>query len=75
MEERGQQIAGGRGGGGGSDGEGSEEMDMQSMGMDEPYWGMDEYAYDIEAMTRGRFGRNMRHEASKQARRGSRPGQ
>ena len=32
---------------------------------------MDEYAYEMEAMSRGRFGRNMRHEASKQARRTS----
>ena len=32
------------------------------------YWAMDEYSYEMEAMSRGRFGRNMRHEASKQAR-------
>ena len=38
------------------------------MHMDEPYWGIDDYAYEMEAMARGRFGRNMRHEASKQAR-------
>ena len=34
----------------------------------EGYWGMDEYAYEMEALSRGRFGRNMRHEVSKQAR-------
>ena len=32
------------------------------------YWGMDEYSYEMEALSRGRFGRNMRHEHSKQAR-------
>jgi hypothetical protein len=29
---------------------------------------MDEYSYEMEAISRGRFGRNMRHEHSKQAR-------
>ena len=36
--------------------------------MDEAYWGMDDYGYEMEAMARGRFGRNFKHEASKQAR-------
>ena len=36
--------------------------------MEEGYWGMDEYSYEMEAISRGRFGRNLRHEHSKQAR-------
>ena len=36
------------------------------LNFEEPYWGIDDYAYEMEAMARGRFGRNMRHEASKQ---------
>merc|ERR1719382_451219 len=39
-----------------------------SLHMDEPYWGIEDYAYEMDALSRGRFGRNMRHEASKQAR-------
>ena len=72
MEERGQQVKGsinGGGGGGGGDEDGSDDGDMPPLHMDEPYYGLDEYSYEMEAMARGRFGgRNMRHEASKQAR-------
>ena len=69
MEERGQQMAG-QGKGGGSDGEGSDDGDLPPMYGEDwgGYGGMDEYAYEMEAMARGRFGRNLRHEASKQAR-------
>ena len=68
MEERGQQVKGGLGGGGGGDEDGSDDGDMPPLHIDEPYYGLDEYSYEMEAMARGRFGRNMRHEASKQAR-------
>ena len=70
MEERGQQIANAKSGndGGEGEGEGSDD-DMNAMHLEsEGYYGMDEYAYEMEALSRGRFGRNMRHEASKQAR-------
>mmetsp|Transcript_55125 Transcript_55125/g.109460 ORF Transcript_55125/g.109460 Transcript_55125/m.109460 type:complete len:1218 (-) Transcript_55125:466-4119(-) len=70
MEERGQQVANVRSGSGanGSDGDGSDDDVAGGMPMEEGYWGMDEYAYEMEALARPRFGRNMRNEASKQAR-------
>ena len=69
MEERGQQMAG-QGKGGGSDGDGSDDGDLPPMYGEDwgGYGGMDEDAYEMEAMARGRFGRNLRMEASKQAR-------
>ena len=65
MEERGQQTSRGAAN---SEGDGSDDGEMPPLHMDEPYYGIDEYSYEMEAMARGRFGRNMRHEASKQAR-------
>ena len=66
IEERGQQNAGQRASAA-SDGEASDD-DQPPMHMDDGYWGVDDYAYEMEAMARTRFGRNLRHEASKQAR-------
>jgi SpoVK/Ycf46/Vps4 family AAA+-type ATPase len=68
MEERGQQIANAKAAGHNSDGDGSDDDMAGGMHMEEGYYGLDEYAYEMEALSRGRFGRNMRHEASKQAR-------
>ena len=70
MEERGQQVANVRLGSGGnaSDGDGSDDDAGGGMPMEEGYWGMDEYAYEMEHFARPHFGRNMRNEASKQAR-------
>ena len=72
MEERGQQMAntrsGGSGGAEGGDDEGSDDDVPHPSYLEEGYWGMDEYSYEMEALSRGRFGRNMRHEHSKQAR-------
>ena len=69
MEERGNQMANARSGGADGDGDGDSDDEMpHPLHMDEGYWGMDEYSYEMEALGRGRFGRNMRHEHSKQAR-------
>jgi SpoVK/Ycf46/Vps4 family AAA+-type ATPase len=70
MEERGQQMANTRSGNGDGDGDDASDDEISPMhaGFDDGYWGMDEYTYEVEAFSRGRFGRNMRHEHSKQAR-------
>ena len=70
MEERGQQLANTRSGNslganGDADGSGDDDEEVPPP-MEEGYWGMDEYSYEMEALSRGRFGRNMRHEHSKQ---------
>ena len=69
MEERGQQMANTKSAGGGEgEGSGEDDDEMPNIPMEEGYWGIDEYSYEMEALSRGRFGRNMRHEHSKQAR-------
>ena len=68
MEERGQQLANSKTNTNGSEDGDVSDDDMGPSMHDEGYWGMDEYAYEIEALGRGRFGRNLRHEASKKAR-------
>lgn len=69
--ERGQQLATSAAAAshvnGGSDGDFSDDNELPPLQMDEPFWGMEDYAYDMDSM-RGRFGRSMRHEASKQVR-------
>ncbi|KAL1496903.1 hypothetical protein AB1Y20_014482 [Prymnesium parvum] len=68
MEERGQQLASSAGKSGASEGEASDDGDIPPLHVEESFWGIDDYAYDMESLARNRFGRNMRHEASKQAR-------